>query len=186
MTLRERMEQVGKSVDEIESITIYTHEACLRIIDKAGPLNNPADRDHCIQYMTAIPFLFGRLTANDYEENIASDPRIDALRSRMVCVEQPSFTIDYLDPAKRSIANSLRVEFRDRSVLEETVEYPIGHRRRRSDGVSLLQAKFEVNLARRFSSAQKEVIVKVSADQATLERMTVNAYSDLFVPENKK
>ena len=186
MTLRRRMDARGKTVDEIESITIGTHEACLRIIDKIGPLHNPADRDHCIQYMIAIPLLFGRLTANDYEDIIAADPRIDALRSKMVCVEKPSFTVDYLDPRKRSIANALRVEFRDGSVLEETVEYPMGHKRRRADGTPLLQAKFEANLARRYSDVQQKRIVEASADLATLEKMPVPAYLDLFVPEKRE
>jgi 2-methylcitrate dehydratase len=115
----------------IKTITIRTHEACLRIIDKKGPLANPADRDHCVQYMIAIPLLFGRLTAADYEDAVASDERIDALRAKITCVEEPRFTRDYHDPDKRSIANSLRVEMNDGTVLEETVEYPIGHRRRR-------------------------------------------------------
>ena len=183
MTLRRTMDRQGRTPDEIESITIYTHEACLRIIDKRGPLQNPADRDHCIQYMVAIPFLFGRLTAPDYEDDVAADPRIDALRDRMVCVEEPSFTVDYHDPAKRSIANALRVELRDGSVLEETVEYPIGHRRRRSEGIPLLQAKFEENLARRFSAVQRERIVRASDDPDVLGAMRIDAYLDLFVPE---
>ena len=186
MILRQRMQEAGKSANEVESVIIYTHDACLRIIDKAGPLNNPADRDHCIQYMIAIPLLFGRLTASDYEENVATDPRIDALRSRMVCVEKPSFTVDYLDPTKRSIPNMLRVELRDGSVLEETVEYPIGHKRRRSEGVPLLQRKFETNLARRFSSPQQDVILKASEAGAGLERMNVSDYIDLFIPEIEK
>src|SRR5690606_25918755 len=133
----------GKSADDIRRITIRTHEACIRIIDKQGPLNNPADRDHCIQYMVAVPILYGRLTAADYEDGIARDPRIDALRARIVCMEDPAFTADYHDPAKRSIANALTVEFNDGSSLDEIVcEYPIGHRRRRADGIPLLEAKF--------------------------------------------
>jgi len=119
----------------IKSVTVRTHEACLRIIDKKGPLSNPADRDHCIQYMIAVPLIFGRLTAGDYEDAVAADPvwgkRIDHLRDLITCVEQPQFTRDYHDPEKRSIANSLRMELNDGTVLEQTVEYPIGHRRRR-------------------------------------------------------
>jgi 2-methylcitrate dehydratase len=183
MTLRRQMDAQGRTVADIESITIRTHEACLRIIDKQGPLANPADRDHCIQYMVAIPLLFGRLTAADYEDEIAADPRIDALRDKMRCVEEPAFTADYHDPEKRSIANSLRVLFRDGSALEETVEYPIGHKRRRADGIPLLQAKFERNLARRFPLAQQARILEASANLAALEQMPVHEYVDLFIPE---
>lgn len=183
MTIREKMVAAGKSAANIASITIRTHEACLRIIDKRGPLNNPADRDHCIQYMVAIPFLFGRLTAADYEEEVAADPRIDALREKMTCVEEPAFTVDYHDPAKRSIANSLRVTLRDGSVFEETVEYPIGHKRRRADGIPLLQAKFERNLARRFPVSQQEAILKASAELALLEAMPVHQYVNLYIPK---
>src|ERR1700744_2669459 len=127
MTLQKQI----KSADDIKKITIRTHEAAIRIIEKKGPLNNPADRDHCIQYMIAVPLLYGRLTAADYEDNIAADPRIDVLRDKMECVEDKHFTKDYHDPEKRSIANALTVEFSDGTVLEEVVvEYPIGHQRR--------------------------------------------------------
>src|ERR1700748_1186820 len=128
MKVRAQLDQRRLSSEAIKKITIRTHEACLRIIDKKGPLANPADRDHCIQYMIAIPLLFARLTAADYEDDVASDPRIDELRAKVECVEEPSYTVDYHDPEKRSIANSLLVELNDGSVLEETVEYPIGHR----------------------------------------------------------
>ena len=151
MTLRGRMLAAGKSPGEIASIALRTHEACLRIIDKAGPLSNPADRDHCVQYMVAVPLLFGRLLASDYEDAVASDARIDTLRAKMTCIEDPAFTADYLDPAKRSIANTLTLAFDDGSTLTETVEYPIGHRRRRAQGIPLLEQKFRTNLARRFS-----------------------------------
>ena len=184
MRLETRLRDEGRSAAEIKSITIETHEACLRIIDKQGPLNNPADRDHCIQYMVAVPLLFGRLTAADYEDAVACDSRIDALRSRISCVERPKFTADYHDPAKRSIANSVRIELNDGSTMEQAVEYPIGHKRRRAEGTPLLEAKFRTNLARRYSARQQERILEVSADQATLERMPVHAYVDLFVPEN--
>ncbi|ADW69230.1 bifunctional 2-methylcitrate dehydratase/aconitate hydratase [Granulicella tundricola] len=183
MTLRSRMQALGRTADEIVKITIRTHEACLRIIDKKGPLNNPADRDHCVQYMVAVPLIFGRLTAADYEDQIASDPRIDALRDKMRCVEDALFSEDYLDPAKRSIANTLVIELKDGTLLEETVEYPIGHKRRRADGIPLLQAKFEANLARRFSVGQQKQILEASAEQGRLEAMAVNEYVDLFVPE---
>ena len=183
MTLRTRMEQQGKTDADIEAITIRTHEACIRIIDKRGALNNPADRDHCIQYMVAVPLIFGRLTAADYEDAVASDPRIDALRNKIVYVEETSFTADYHDPEKRSIANALRVEFKDGTVLEEAVEYPIGHKRRRTDGIPKLQAKFETNLARRFSADRQKQIIEASADLAKLGGMRVRDYVDLYVPE---
>ncbi len=180
MTLHAKLEQLGKSADDIRGITLHTHEACLRIIDKKGPLANPADRDHCVQYMIAIPLLFGRLTAADYENGIAADPRIDALRAKATCVEEPRFTADYHDPDKRSIANRLRVELHDGTVLEETVEYPIGHKRRRQEGMPLLVEKFRRNLRRRFNPAQQERILSASLDAARLDAMPVNAYVDLY------
>jgi 2-methylcitrate dehydratase len=180
MKLHSRLQSMGKSAADIRRITIRTHEACLRIIDKMGPLNNPADRDHCIQYMVAIPLMYGRLTAADYEDAVAGDPRIDTLRGRMATVEVPQFTRDYHDPEKRSIANSLLVELDDGSVLEETVEYPIGHRRRRAEGIPLLHAKFRVNLARRFPFEQQERILEASLDRTTLEAMPVHEYVDLY------
>jgi 2-methylcitrate dehydratase len=183
MTLRKRMDELGKSAADIASITIRTHEACLRIIDKKGPLANPADRDHCVQYMVAIPLLFGRLTAADYEDWIATDPRIDALRARMECVEVPAFTRDYHDPEKRSIANALRLELRDGTVLEETVEYPIGHRRRREEGLPLLIEKFQTNLRRCFTENRQQRILEASLDRGRLESMPVNEYVDLYTAE---
>ena len=181
MTLRKRLDAAGKTAEDIRKITIRTHEACLRIIDKEGPLTNPADRDHCVQYMIAIPLLFGRLTAADYEDAVAADPRIDALRAKVECVEEPEFTKDYHDPEKRSIANSLRVELQDGTVLEETVEYPIGHRRRRAEGMPLLVEKFRANLRRQYSEEQQERILNISLDREKLERMPVNEYVDLYV-----
>ncbi len=182
MTLHEQLKKAGKSSDDIKKITIRTHEACIRIIDKKGPLNNPADRDHCIQYMVAVPLIYGRLTAADYEDNVASDPRIDALRDKIVCVEDRQFTKDYHDPEKRSIANALTVELKDGSKLKEVVvEYPIGHKRRRKDGIPLLEAKFKTNLARRFPAKQQKAILNVSLDQDRLETMPVNEYVDLYV-----
>ena len=184
MTLRGRLEKLGKSAEEIRGITIRTHEACLRIIDKKGPLANPADRDHCVQYMIAIPLLFGRLTAADYEDEVAADPilglRIDALRAKVECVEEPVFTADYHDPEKRSIANSLRIELNDGTVVEETVEYPIGHRRRREEGLPLLVEKFKTNLRRRYAEERQRQILAVSLDRERLERMPVNEYVDLY------
>jgi 2-methylcitrate dehydratase len=181
MTLHGKLQSIGKSAADIQKITIRTHEACIRIIDKTGPLNNPADRDHCIQYMIAIPLLFGRLTASDYEDRVASDPRIDALRRKMETIEVPQFTLDYHDPEKRSIANSLRLELVDGSTLEETVGYPIGHRRRRKEGIPLLEAKFKMNLARRFPLKQQTKILEISLHQQILETLPVHEYVDLYV-----
>ena len=182
MTLKKKLDQSGKSSDDIQKITIRTHEACLRIIDKQGPLSNPADRDHCVQYMIAIPLIFGRLTAADYEDKIAADPRIDVLRARVGCIEEPQFTRDYHDPEKRSIANSLRIELAGGTVLEETVEYPIGHKRRRREGMPLLVEKFKRNLARRFGEEQQHRILEASMDREKLEKMPVSEYVDLYVP----
>ncbi|CAN7378463.1 bifunctional 2-methylcitrate dehydratase/aconitate hydratase [Variovorax sp. LjRoot84] len=182
MTLHAQLKKAGRTVEEIERLTIRTHEACIRIIDKKGPLNNPADRDHCIQYMVAVPLIFGRLIAGDYEDAVAADPRIDALRDRIVCVEDPQFTRDYHDPEKRSIANALTIEFKDGKTPEEVVvEYPIGHKRRRADGIPLLEAKFRTNLARRFPKKQQDAILAVSLDQQALEALPVHEYVDLYV-----
>ncbi|MGH8841996.1 MAG: bifunctional 2-methylcitrate dehydratase/aconitate hydratase [Advenella sp.] len=182
MQIHDQLKAAGKTTDDIKKITIRTHEACIRIIDKKGPLNNPADRDHCIQYMVAVPVLFGRLTAGDYEDGIAADPRIDALREKIECVEDPAFTRDYHDPEQRSIANGLTVEFNDGSKLDEVVcEYPIGHKRRRKDGIPLLEAKFRINLARVFPGKQQEQILAVSLDQQALEAMPVHEYVDMYV-----
>ena len=182
MNLHGQLRAAGKRVEDIAKITIRTHEAAIRIIDKTGPLANPADRDHCIQYMVAVPMIFGRLTAADYEDAVAADPRIDALRAKIVCVEDRQFTADYHHPDKRSIANALTVEFSDGTKLDEVVvEYPIGHKRRRAEGIPLLVEKFKTNLARRFPEKQRQAILDVSLDQARLERMPVNEYVDLYV-----
>ena len=181
MTLHGQLEAKGKTAENIRKITIRTHEACLRIIDKKGPLSNPADRDHCVQYMIAIPLIFGRLTAADYEDKVAGDPRIDALRAKVECVEEPQFTRDYHDPEKRSIANALRMELNDGTVLEETVEYPIGHKRRRKEGMPLLVEKFRRNLARRFGAEQQRRILDASMDRGQMERLPVSEYVDLYV-----
>lgn len=182
MTLHGQLAAAGKTAADIAKVTIRTHEACIRIIDKQGPLANPADRDHCIQYMVAVPLLSGRLTAEDYEDKAAADPRIDALRDKIVCVEDPQCTADYHDPDRRSIANALTVELNDGTVLPEVaVEYPLGHKRRRAEGIPLLVEKFRTNLARRFPARQQQAILAVSLDQARLEAMPVNEYVDLYV-----
>ncbi len=185
MKLHAQLTARGLNASAIRTITVRTHEACLRIIDKKGPLANPADRDHCVQYMIAVPLIFGRLTAADYEDKVAFDPvwgpRIDALRGAITCVEEPQFTRDYHDPDRRSIANSLRMELKDGTVLEEIVEYPIGHRRRREEGLPLLVEKFKTNLRRRFRDEQQEKILAVSLDRDRLEVTAVNDYVDLYV-----
>src|SRR6185437_12537310 len=182
MQLHGRLRSMGVSTDDIEHISVRTHEACIRIIDKKGPLANPADRDHCIQYMMAVPLLFGRLTAADYEDEIARDPRIDALRAKIECVEDLQFTRDYHDPVKRSIANAVTVKLKDGRTLDEVVvEYPIGHRRRRQEGIPLLIAKFHRNLARRFPEKQQRAIAELSLDRTRLEQTPVNEYVDLYV-----
>ncbi|HET9763169.1 MAG TPA: bifunctional 2-methylcitrate dehydratase/aconitate hydratase [Casimicrobiaceae bacterium] len=174
--------RVKDRLHDIRRITIRTHESAIRIIDKTGPLNNPADRDHCIEYMIAVPLIFGRLTAADYEDEVAVDPRIDALRAKMVCVEDEAFSRDYLDPDKRSIANGLTVEFADGSRLPEVVvEYPIGHRRRRAEGMPLLVEKFRTNLARRFPAKQQRAILDLMLDAKRLEATPVHEFVDLFV-----
>ena len=166
---------------DIAKITIRTHESALRIIDKQGPLSNPADRDHCIQYMVAVPLIYGRLLAGDYEDGIAADPRIDSLRAKMVCVEDKTFSKDYLDPEKRSIANAITIEFADGSRTREVVvEYPIGHRRRRKEGMPLLIEKFKTNLARRFAAKQQHAILDVALDLKKLETMPVHEFVDMM------
>jgi 2-methylcitrate dehydratase len=173
---------VRDRLGDIRRIVIRTHESAIRIIDKQGPLHNFADRDHCLQYMVAIGLIFGGLVARDYEDAVAADPRIDALREKMVCVEDPAFTRDYLDPAKRSIANAIAVEFNDGSRTPEiAVEYPIGHRRRRGEGIPLLIEKFRVNLARQFAAKQQQAILDVALDTKRLPQMPVHAFVDLMV-----
>src|SRR5687768_9454054 len=182
MAIFQQMKSAGKTAEDIKKIRIRTHEAAIRIIDKKGPLSNPADRDHCIQYMVAVPLIFGRLTAADYEDKIASDPRIDSLRKKITCVEDKRFTRDYHDPKKRSIANALTVEFKDGTKLKEVVcEYPIGHKRRRAEGMPILVEKFKTNLARRFPAQQQKAILDVCMDADRLARMPVNEFVDLFV-----
>ena len=182
MQIHEALKRRNRAPEEIRKITIRTHEACLRIIDKKGPLDNPADRDHCIQYMVAVPILFGRLTAGDYEDAVAADPRIDALRARITCVEDKGFTRDYHDPDKRSIANALTVELTDGKKLGEFVcEYPIGHKRRRKEGMPVLVEKFRRNLARRFPSKQQNAILDVCMNPGRLHAMPVDEFVDLFV-----
>jgi len=182
MTLHAKLKELGATSHDIKTITIRTHEAAIRIIDKKGTLSNPADRDHCIQYMVAVSLIYGRLTAADYENNIASDPRIDVLRDKMTCIEDVQFTKDYHDPEKRSIANALTVELNDGTILEEVVvEYPIGHKRRREEGIPELLEKFKINLARIFPEKQQQAILNASLDYNKLANIAVNEFVDLMV-----
>ena len=175
-------DHVKERIGDIKKITIRTHEAAIRIIDKEGPLNSPADRDHCMQYIVAVPLIFGRLTAEDYENVTAADPRIDELRDKITCIEDAQFTRDYYDPEKRSIANGITVEFQDGSKLDEVVvEYPIGHRFRRNEGIPLLEEKFRISLARRFTATQQKAIIDLCLDQRKLEATPVNEFVDMFV-----
>lgn len=182
VTLHQQLKALNKTSDEIKKISIRTHEAAIRIIDKKGPLNNPADRDHCIQYMIAVPLIFGRLTAADYENNIASDSRIDALREKMIISEDAQFTKDYHDPEKRSIANALTIELNDGTKLEEiVVAYPIGHKRRREEGIPEIIKKFKINLARKFPEKQQQLILNAALDYRKLINTPVDEFVDLLV-----
>jgi 2-methylcitrate dehydratase len=171
--------QVRDRLDEIANIHIRTHESALRIISKQGPLYNPADRDHCLQYMTAIGLIFGELNAHHYEDNVAKDLRIDALREKMTVVEEPQFSRDYLDPDKRSIANALQIQFRDGTATEEiVVEYPLGHRRRRTEAIPFLQKKCRENLLTYFSKEQTATIMAWFDDPQQLEHMSVATFME--------
>jgi 2-methylcitrate dehydratase len=174
--------EVKDRLSDIRKIEIVTHESAMRIIDKKGPLNNPADRDHCIQYMIAVGLVKGNLTAADYEDDVARDPRIDALRAKMRCVESRQYSRDYLDPAKRSIANQLQIFFKDGTRTRKVaVEYPIGHRRRRHEGIPLLEAKFRRNLDRRFPKERRDAILELCQDQKRLEATPVDEFIDTLV-----
>ncbi|SPQ00036.1 2-methylcitrate dehydratase (fragment) [Candidatus Sulfobium mesophilum] len=174
--------RVKDRLEQIEKIEITTQESAIRIIDKKGPLYNPADRDHCIQYMTAIGLIFGELTAAHYEDSVAADPRIDVLRDKMTCIENPQYSRDYLDPSKRSISNAIQIFFKDGTSTERVeVEYPIGHRRRRKEGIPLLVKKFETNLARRFPAKQQKAVLDVFLDNRKLVGIPVNEFVDMFV-----
>lgn len=174
--------QVKDRLDDIEKIVIETQESGVRIIDKTGPLDNPADRDHCIQYMVAVPLIKGNLTAEDYEDSVAADPRIDQLRDKMVVSENLRFTKEYLEADKRAIGNSIQVFFKDGSKTEQvSIDYPIGHRRRRAEGIPVLEAKFARNIATRLSPKQCKQILDICADQVKLENTPVNEFMDLWV-----
>jgi len=174
--------EVKNRLDEIAEIVIETQEAGVRIIDKRGPLANPADRDHCLQYMVAVPLIFGRLTANDYEDAVAADPRIDRLRERMRVAENPAFSADYMNPDKRAIGNAIQIKFRDgSSTARVAVDYPIGHRRRRAEGIPVLIEKFRRNLATRFDAARVRRIEAACSEQQELEALPVEEFMALWV-----
>ena len=173
---------VKAKLDEVDTVTITTQEPAMRIIDKTGPLHNPADRDHCLQYMVAIGLILGHLTADHYEAEAAADPRIDALRDRMVVVEDPQYSRDYLDPDKRSIASAIAIRFKDGSTTDRVaVEYPLGHRRRRGEGLPLLEEKFRANVSTRFPSARADAIMKLLLDRKRLESTPVDEFMEMLV-----
>jgi len=175
-------EEVRDRIDDIDRIVIETQQPGVRIIDKTGPLSNPADRDHCLQYMVAVPLIFGRLTAADYEDNVASDPRIDALRNRMEVNENVAYTKDYFDPAKRYIGNAVQVFFNDGSYTARVgVDFPVGHRQRRDEGIPLLKKKFESSVAGKLRPEQWGALKEVCADRAALEAMPVDEFMALLV-----
>lgn len=174
-------DEVKDRLDDVEKIIITTQESGHRIINKTGELANPADRDHCIQYMVAVSLIFGRLRSEDYEDSVAKDPRIDTLRAKMSVEVDDRYTKEYLQSDKRSIANAVQIFYKDGSKSQKVeVEYPIGHKRRRSEGIPLLIKKFESNLAGRLSPKKCELINKLFADQKTLENTAFNEFSDLF------
>jgi 2-methylcitrate dehydratase len=173
---------VENRLDDIDEVVIETQEAGVRIIDKQGRLANPADRDHCLQYMVAVPLIFGRLTADDYEDAVAADARIDRLRERMRVIENPSFSADYIDPDKRAIGNAIQVKFRDGTTTARVaIDYPIGHRRRRAEGVPVLIEKFRRNLATRFDAARARAIEGACRDQERLETLPADEFMALWV-----
>ena len=172
---------VKDRLDDVKRIDVKCHNSSMVILDKSGPLYNPADRDHCMQYMIAIGMIFGTMTAEHYEDHIAADPRIDRLRAKMHLSESRQYSREYLDPAKRTNANSIKVYFRDGSSLPlSEVLYPLGHRRRRKEGVPTVMAKFEKNVARVFAPKQRDAILAASLDQERFERMPVDAFMDLL------
>lgn len=182
MTLHSKLKESGKGVKDIKKITIRTQDAAMRIIDKKGPLYNYADRDHCIQYMVAIPLIYGRLTADDYGDSVASNPEIDNLRSKMQCVEEKQYTIDYHEPSKRYIGNAIKIEFNDGSSLDEIeVEYPIGHRKRREEGTPVLLEKFKRHVTEHFGEGVvSDRIIKASTSP-DLDSMDIDEYVSLYV-----
>ncbi|MDG2420929.1 MAG: bifunctional 2-methylcitrate dehydratase/aconitate hydratase [Gammaproteobacteria bacterium] len=177
--------EVKDRLSEIDKIVIHTHESAIRIISKVGPLNNPADRDHCLQYMTAVPLIFGNLTAEHYEDKFHKEnPMIDELRDKMMINEDPIYSKEYLESDKRSISNALKIYFKDGSSTRKIeIKYPVGHRRRRKEGIPLLENKFKKNLTTVFSQNRSREIFELCKDQQRLEKTAVNDFMDLLVPE---
>jgi 2-methylcitrate dehydratase len=181
ITLHKQMQDQGKSLDDIQSILLETQESGDRIINKTGPLDNPADRDHCLQYMVSIGLIKGSLEAEDYEDDVAADPRIQTLRDRMTVRENERFTREYLEPDKRAIGNRIEITFSDGSSISESVDYPVGHRRRRSEGIPLLKEKFERYLRGCLSPKNADAVLGICASQSAFEQTRVNDLMDLFV-----
>lgn len=185
MQAHAKLKQMGKTHRDISRVTIRTQDAAMRIIDKHGPLHNYADRDHCIQYMAAIPLIHGRLTADDYHDAVAQDPAVDALRAKMVCVRDEQFSRDYLDPAKRAIPNALTIELNDGTVLDEiVVEYPVGHRRRRDEGIPKLMAKFERHLRAHYGQGDQAQRILDASTSEQLGDMPIHEYIDLYTKQS--
>ena len=181
ITLNGKMQQQDQSLEDIQSILIETTESGDRIINKTGPLDNPADRDHCMQYMVAIALIKGSLGAEDYEDDVASDPRIDPLRDKMTVKENERFTREYLEADKRAIGNAIEITFTDGSSIKESVDYPVGHRRRRDEGIPLLKDKFERYLRDRLNQTNAQAVLDICASQQSFEQTRVNDMMDLFV-----
>ncbi len=179
-------EQVKDRLDQVERVVLTTQESAIRIISKAGPLHNPADRDHCLQYIVAVALIHGTLTADSYEDHVAADPRLDALRSRMQVVEDPRYTREYLEPDKRSIANAVQVFFKDGSATARVeVEYPVGHRRRRAEGIPLLIQKFATNAATRLPPERVQSLLELLQDRARIEALTVPQFMEMWVVDSE-
>jgi 2-methylcitrate dehydratase len=172
---------VKDRLDQVERIELETQEAAIRIIDKTGPLTNYADRDHCLQYMVAVPLVFGRLVASDYSDAVAADPRLDALRDRMVVKENPRYTRDYFDPDKRYIGNSVQAFFNDGTATAKiSIDYPIGHRKRRAEAIPLLMAKFEAAVRTKLPAANVETLLALAREPERLDALPVTAFMELL------
>lgn len=174
--------EVKDRLNDIEKIVLTTHEAAIRIISKTGPLHNPADRDHCLQYMVAVPLIKGNLVAEDYEDDVAADPRIQMLRDKMDVVEDKRYSVDYHDPDKRSIANAVQIFFKDGTSTDKIeIEYPIGHRRRRAEGMPVLEAKFEAAIKAHYSADQAAKVIGLFKDSKALDEMSVKDFVEAWV-----
>jgi 2-methylcitrate dehydratase len=186
----QKLKEMGKSAADIKEVTCRTHEACIRIIDKQfKPMDNFADRDHCIQYMCSVMLVFGRLEATDYTDGgeAATSPLVESLRQRIKCVEDPQFTTDYHDPSLRTISNALTVELNDGTVLDEVVvEAPLGHRLRREEAKPHILAKYKRHLSPHFSEAHVQELVELGMDPKKLEAMSVDEYVDKYAVKNSK